>query len=112
VRLVGLCLGTVGLGAQLIMLFLSGARPLLGVGRCLIYPLLLWDTQCYYANTRFLAARDRASRGLTIRTAVHQRRNQTTPDYIPTTKGTIDWTVTIADVDPDVDMATATTVVK
>jgi hypothetical protein len=36
----------------------------------------------------------------------------TFPDYTPTTKRTIDWTVTIADVDPDVDMATATTVVK
>jgi hypothetical protein len=34
------------------------------------------------------------------------------PDYIPTTEGTITWTATIADVDPDVDLATATTVVK
>jgi hypothetical protein len=34
------------------------------------------------------------------------------PDYIPTTKGTITWTATIADVDPDIDLVTATTVVK
>ena len=36
----------------------------------------------------------------------------TFPPYTPTAKGTIDWTATIADVDPDVDQATATTVVK
>jgi hypothetical protein len=36
----------------------------------------------------------------------------TFPDYIPTTNRTTDWTVTIADVDPDVDMATATRVVE
>ena len=34
------------------------------------------------------------------------------PTYTPTVKGTIDWTATIADVDPDVDLVTATTVVK
>jgi len=34
------------------------------------------------------------------------------PSYKPTAKGTINWTVTIADVDPDTDQATATTVVK
>jgi hypothetical protein len=34
------------------------------------------------------------------------------PAYKATSKGTISWTATIADVDPDMDMATATTVVK
>ena len=34
------------------------------------------------------------------------------PTYTPTAKGTITWTATIADVDPDVDTASATTVVK
>jgi hypothetical protein len=34
------------------------------------------------------------------------------PDYTPTTAGTINWTVTIADVDPDLDQASATTLVK
>jgi len=34
------------------------------------------------------------------------------PDYTPTTGGTITWTATIADVDPDIDLATATTLVK
>jgi PKD repeat protein len=34
------------------------------------------------------------------------------PTYVPTAKGTINWTVTIADVDPDPDLATATTTVK
>ena len=36
----------------------------------------------------------------------------TFPTYIATAKGTINWTVTIADVDPDSDVATATTTVK
>jgi hypothetical protein len=36
----------------------------------------------------------------------------TFPSYTPTAKGTIDWTVTIDDGDPDMDFATATTVVK
>lgn len=36
----------------------------------------------------------------------------TFPTYTPTAKGTINWIVTIADVDPDVDTATATTTVK
>jgi hypothetical protein len=34
------------------------------------------------------------------------------PSYTPTAKGTIDWSVTIADADPDEDLATATTVVR
>ena len=34
------------------------------------------------------------------------------PDYTPATEGTITWTATMADVDPDVDTSTATTVVK
>lgn len=34
------------------------------------------------------------------------------PDYTPTTKGTINWTATIGDVDPDLDLTTATTLVK
>lgn len=36
----------------------------------------------------------------------------TFPTYTPTSKGTINWTVTIADVDPDVDQASVTTLVK
>jgi len=36
----------------------------------------------------------------------------TFPSYKPAAKGTINWTATIADVDPDTDQATATTVVK
>ncbi|MDO8941190.1 MAG: PKD domain-containing protein [Methylicorpusculum sp.] len=36
----------------------------------------------------------------------------TFPSYKPTAKGTINWTVTIADVDPDIDQATAITEVK
>lgn len=36
----------------------------------------------------------------------------TFPSYTPTAKGTITWTATIFDVDPDSDVATATTVVK
>jgi PKD repeat protein len=36
----------------------------------------------------------------------------TFPSYKATTKGTITWTATIADIDPDIDTATATTVVK
>ncbi len=34
------------------------------------------------------------------------------PSYTPAAKGTITWTATIADVDPDDDTTTATTVVK
>ena len=34
------------------------------------------------------------------------------PKYKPTALGTINWAVTIADVDPDPDLATATTIVK
>ncbi len=34
------------------------------------------------------------------------------PSYKAITAGTVSWTATIADVDPDVDLATATTVVK
>ena len=34
------------------------------------------------------------------------------PDYTPITGGTITWTATIADVDPDIDLATATTLVR
>jgi hypothetical protein len=34
------------------------------------------------------------------------------PTYTPAAKGTINWTVTIFDVDPDMDVATATTTVK
>lgn len=34
------------------------------------------------------------------------------PAYKPTAKGTVNWAVTIADVDPDPDLATAITVVK
>ena len=34
------------------------------------------------------------------------------PTYVPQAKGTISWAVTIADVDPDPDLATATTTVK
>jgi hypothetical protein len=36
----------------------------------------------------------------------------TFPTYTPKAKGTINWAATIADVDPDPDLATATTVVK
>jgi hypothetical protein len=36
----------------------------------------------------------------------------TFPNYTPKTAGTINWTVTIADVDPDMDTATATTIAK
>jgi hypothetical protein len=36
----------------------------------------------------------------------------TFPTYTTTAKGVIEWTVTIADVDPDSDVATATTTVK
>jgi hypothetical protein len=36
----------------------------------------------------------------------------TFPAYTPSAKGTINWSVTIADMDPDTDSATATTVVK
>jgi large repetitive protein len=34
------------------------------------------------------------------------------PSYKPTAKGTINWAATIADVDPDADLATAVTTVK
>jgi PKD repeat protein len=36
----------------------------------------------------------------------------TFPSYTPTAKGTISWAATIADVDADADLATATTTVK
>lgn len=36
----------------------------------------------------------------------------TFPSYIPSAKGTIEWTVVIDDGDPDLDVATTTTVVK
>lgn len=38
--------------------------------------------------------------------------NFTFPSYTPAAAGTIEWTATIADVDPDLDEATATTIVK
>jgi hypothetical protein len=36
----------------------------------------------------------------------------TFPSYTPTARGTINWTATVADGDPDVDTATAVTTVK